>query len=267
MNDYEILGISRDATKNQIKKAYRDIAIKCHPDKLNNCDEITKMEKIEIFKKSTNAYNHLMNNDNECDFEFDFEYENDYQFWSEIITNTIDYFSKMKKTSAIIKHTFNIDVSYLEIFKNTKRKIRILLKNMDEPIFINLYCGKYPSVIFNYIDDDCNEHEILINMIVVNNNKKYKHVIKDDHSIDLITNIECTLYEYCNGVRIELMYIDDTNLIIEIPSFTTEFIYKDFGLNNGNLIINIKVKIFEKCDFDKIDKNDKIEMMRILKMI
>jgi len=105
MNDYEILGISRDATKNQIKKAYRDIAIKCHPDKLNNCDEITKMEKIEIFKKSTNAYNHLMNNDNECDFEFDFEYENDYQFWSEIITNTIDYFSKMKKTSAIIKHT------------------------------------------------------------------------------------------------------------------------------------------------------------------
>ena len=138
---------------------------------------------------------------------------------------------------------------------------------MDEPIFIYLYCGKYPSVIFNYIDDDCHEHEILINMIVVNKNKNFKHEIRDNKSIDLITNIECTLYDYCNGFTTELIYIDGTKLFIEIPSFSTEFIYNNFGLNNGNLIIHIKLKIFEKCDFEKIDKNDKIEMMRILKTI
>ena len=51
MDYYEILGISRDATKDEIKKAYRKLAMKYHPDK-NPGDK----QAEEMFKKINEAY-------------------------------------------------------------------------------------------------------------------------------------------------------------------------------------------------------------------
>ena len=51
MDYYEILGVSRNATKIEIKKAYRKLAMKYHPDK-NPGDE----EAEEMFKKINEAY-------------------------------------------------------------------------------------------------------------------------------------------------------------------------------------------------------------------
>ncbi len=35
-NNYEILGLSRDASKNDVKQAYKANALKYHPDKTDN---------------------------------------------------------------------------------------------------------------------------------------------------------------------------------------------------------------------------------------
>lgn len=51
---YEVLGVSRDATADQIKKAYRKLAIKYHPDK-NPGDE----SAVEKFKEAAEAYDVL----------------------------------------------------------------------------------------------------------------------------------------------------------------------------------------------------------------
>ena len=48
---YEVLGISRSATASEIKKAYRKMAIKYHPDK--NPDN---KEAEEKFKQAAEAY-------------------------------------------------------------------------------------------------------------------------------------------------------------------------------------------------------------------
>ncbi len=55
---YEILGVSKDASSEEIKKAYRKIAVKYHPDK--NPDDKASEEK---FKEAAEAYETLSNQD------------------------------------------------------------------------------------------------------------------------------------------------------------------------------------------------------------
>ena len=43
---YEVLGVEKDATMDQIKKAYRKLAIKCHPDKGGDADKVSKFNQI-----------------------------------------------------------------------------------------------------------------------------------------------------------------------------------------------------------------------------
>lgn len=49
---YEVLGVSRDATNDEIKKAYRKLALKWHPDKNIDRREVAEMN----FKRLSEAY-------------------------------------------------------------------------------------------------------------------------------------------------------------------------------------------------------------------
>lgn len=61
---YEILGVSKNATKDEIKKAYRKLAIKYHPDK--NPDDKSAEEK---FKEAAEAYEVLSNDDKKARYD------------------------------------------------------------------------------------------------------------------------------------------------------------------------------------------------------
>jgi len=59
-NDYKILEISKDATDHEVKKAYRRMAKKYHPDKLQGVsDDIIKMAE-DKFNKINQAYERIM---------------------------------------------------------------------------------------------------------------------------------------------------------------------------------------------------------------
>ena len=56
---YSILGVDKNVTPEELKKAYRKMAMKYHPDKANNLDEKTKAEYEAKFKEINEAYENL----------------------------------------------------------------------------------------------------------------------------------------------------------------------------------------------------------------
>ena len=74
---YKILGLNKNATEDEIKKAYRKLAKKWHPDKNNGLE-------TDTFKKINEAYDVLSNEkkreeyDNEMLFGFSFEFKSFY---------------------------------------------------------------------------------------------------------------------------------------------------------------------------------------------
>ena len=61
-NYFKILEIDSNATNEQIKKAYRKMAIKYHPDKLQGVSDDIKKLAQEKFLKVKEAYEEIMKN-------------------------------------------------------------------------------------------------------------------------------------------------------------------------------------------------------------
>jgi len=53
---YKTLGVSKDATKDEISKAYKKLALKYHPDKQIGKSDEEKKKAEETFKKLSEAY-------------------------------------------------------------------------------------------------------------------------------------------------------------------------------------------------------------------
>ena len=53
---YKLLGVSKDATKEEISKAYKKLALKYHPDRQVGKTEKEKKNAEETFKKLSEAY-------------------------------------------------------------------------------------------------------------------------------------------------------------------------------------------------------------------
>ncbi|MBP5398409.1 MAG: molecular chaperone DnaJ [Bacteroidales bacterium] len=66
---YEVLGVGKNATEQEIKSAYRKMAIKYHPDKHINDTEAQKKEAEEKFKEASEAYSVLSDPDKKARYD------------------------------------------------------------------------------------------------------------------------------------------------------------------------------------------------------
>src|SRR5437588_2236372 len=106
-NLYEILGISKNASLNEIKKAYRDIANLYHTDK----NPSNKLKAQQKFKEATMAYNILSNKDKRKQYDkygsdtsnYSYSYENVnmdniFKNFEDLFTNRTYTYTNVKKT-------------------------------------------------------------------------------------------------------------------------------------------------------------------------
>ena len=266
-NPYNILNISPDSNIETVKKAYRKIALKSHPDKLNNITDIEEKKlKIKEFTDATNAYNQIINNDFE---KINIDYENWEATFDYIVNSKLfkDFINVIMKSNKIITHTFNLDITYNDYFNKNKKKIRIFLRDCIEPIFIDLDCKKYPKTEITYIDDSDIEHEIIFRLNIINDNKNYYHIKNNDNSIDIIYDMLISTVEYLTGNIREHVYLNKDILLITIEPFSNKFIIPNLGINNGNFICNFIYIPIHKKDWNKINDDDKNTILRIFNQI
>ena len=105
---YKILGVSATATEEEIKKAYRELAKKWHPDK-NNGNE------TEMFKNITEAYNIL------SDERKKEEYDNEFKGMLNIDITNYD-FSRNPFSDVSLNMNAEKDKRLAELFKKLRKE-------------------------------------------------------------------------------------------------------------------------------------------------
>jgi hypothetical protein len=203
-------------------------------------------------------------------------------------------------STKIVKHNINLPISYYDLCSQTKRKLRILLKNVKEPVYITLCCkNDYPCLTRQYIDDDSIEHEIIIQMILESDDEgseadyegseagceagceaeyvRYTHTPHTEHTqssehpashshrIDLHTAIDINIVEYLSGGIRKIRYVDDSLIDVPIEPFSTkDIVIEEKGLRGGNL--NVKV-VFHNITLKKWKKISEKKRARVIHLL
>ena len=256
---YEILGVKENATEEEIKKAYRKLARKYHPDV---CKEPECEEK---FKEINTAYEILKDPEKRKQYDMygdqifdkagmnynDFMHSNNFQDINEIL-NEIFGFGGTKGFNdniyeEILKQEFSIKIPLSKAYKGTileiegkKVKIPPKIKNGAK---VKFKINNIPYVLHVEIFND------IPNLELKNN--------------DIYTNMDITLSEAIEGVKKEIKIIDE-KIKIKIPAGIKggqKLRIREKGLGTGDLYVVVNVKIPSKDIFTKEELNTVLKIL------
>lgn len=254
---------SSDITESVIKRAYKDIALKTHPDKLSGLDEKEKKEKEEQFKKATEAYEELnkMNNlQGFMNFAGGGEDMSDYINMFKDVAG--EFMSKYKDFSTIIRAKTTISYNDL-LYKNMfDRKIEA----MGIPIDVKVDCDLFPTQSIHRQFNGL-KYEILLEL-ELESDGVFNHVIKKNGTVDLLYTINISHYQFYNGSKHTITHLDGNPVSFEIkPVCAKSLKIRNKGLNGGNLIIKINVLTPKRNILKDISLEEYKQLLQILEKI
>lgn len=284
---YDILGVQKTSTKDEIKKAYRKLSMMHHPDKNNN-----SKESEDKFKKISEAYETLGNEDNKR--MYDMQYQNPFiKMMSSQFSGNMFHQNQESSFDDILSSIFGMpfDININNTHNQTHNEMPFGFNNPNITIFrngmpINIKQGlQKPTPIIKTIN--VNLLQIfsgttipldIERWIIENGNKMFEHETIyvnvpqgiDDGEIIIINNKGNVLNENCKGDIKIFIKIENTtefkriglDLLIEktitlkeaLCGFTFELKYitgKTYTLTNslGNIINNGYKKIIPNMGF------------------
>ena len=247
MSLYEILGLTKHCTKEDIKNAYKKLALKFHPDK-NIDKEYSKKEFIKISQAYEILYNDETRNKYDNDINFNYDYENiqyntlfktifkDFDpTLREFMLNTFKNIDKeefIKDGIEILSNyiftqksdTFYsiLDIQLSDLNKKNNIIISLDYQYLNQFYEMNIYDTKLKYTF--KLNTKFNKQTIEINK------KTYYFTIIDDHPTYKRVNI------YDLYIKIDIG-IDDyfEGFVLNIPHFK-ENITKSIQLNNSTIL-------------------------------
>ncbi len=163
-NYYKILGLNNNASEKEIKKAYRKMALKYHPDKNSDKDTSDK------FKEISDAYQILINKNNR---------NNDNEFNQYNFKNADDLFKEFFSRSSVFESAFQDDF-FGDVFSNMNINFNRFNKSKSN---VNIF-NYSKQVNTTFINGNKVETITEIN----NGNKKITEIITDKDGNKTVNN-------------------------------------------------------------------------------
>ena len=247
----DILGLDETATEADIKKAYKSIALKTHPDKLVDLDENERNEKELQFKEASEAYKRLIDNNFSDIFDDIFGGSEGMASMfggSEGMANIFGGGEGMASMFSGMANKLFQSQSFQSIFKTSvkityydliyKRKLEKQFNLCGIPTKAIIDCSKFPKqfitrsfnglsstaeIDFKFEDDDV-----------------YESIIHQSSKVDLIYQMKISHYDYYKGFNHSFVHIDGNNVSFKAKRMSKKTLkIKDRGLNGGDLLIKM----------------------------
>ena len=277
-NYYNILNLSNNANINDIKKAYRQLSIKFHPDKNLNCDS-------EQFNKINEAYSKLLekynaNNANNANYKYNInETTNEVEkyYSHELVSannannannpnNANNANNANNPNNAILKSSYfnvnnyediiiNLSITFNEAYAGCNKPIVV-----NRKIIVNNVIGNEKETLYIPIPKGIDANEIITlhnkgnvyisNGLVSHSNIKIvicllNHEVFERIGLDIIFIKTITLKEALLGFTFNLNHINNKNFKIicsEVINFNYEKLVPNMGFIRDTFIGNLIIK-------------------------
>ena len=260
---YQLLGIERNATQADVKRAYRKLATQHHPDKGGDTAKFQEIQKAyetlhDPAKRQEydNPFHQPHQNGHHTHFEFNFggggPQDIFSQFFSQGFANNQHPFQHHAQPRKNKDLRVTIAVSLASTLESQTKNINVQsTKGETFNISVTVPQGASDGITIKYTGMGDNFFESLTRgdlYVIIN-------VIADNrfqiHGTNLVTNLEINSIEAMLGCDKEIIGLDEKTYLIKIPTgcqFGAKFGLNGQGLCNlnnpvrGDLIVNVLIK-------------------------